>query len=305
MKKLFFVLSVFSSVLSAVEITVVPRSPWKSSGDREYSIDFDGGKSWPALRIKPAALRPNTYCRLTFDARDSSRGAVKTQAGFQYARNGKNTTCYLPWRGDIEYTPVVLYFKTGDTASANLFFNINPGPAAKVSLRNITLTELSLADLSVNLLPLGDFERGTSFIPYSPLHSDSLSIVPSPSFFCGEKSLKAVKAAGESPEVISSYLPAIPGKTIEVTFWARNLRDEIPAQMILDFGFPGYKNHLYRKFRFKIESEWKEFSFRYAIPTDRKAYPALAEGMVKLRIGLLKSPNAAEAWFDNIEYRLR
>ena len=304
MKKLFILLSAFSLSLSAVDLTVTPRSPWKASGEKEYSVDFDGGKSWPTLQIKPATLRPNTYYRLTFEAKDSSRGEAKTQAGFQYARNGKNATQYLQWRGNLEYTPIVLYFKTGETSSANLLFNINPGPAANISVRNPALTELSAADLKAKLLTAGDFENGCNFYGFSSAYAKDLSIVPSPSFFCGEKSLKLTRKPNDTTDITTSNLPAVPGKTIKVKFWAKSAETEVPARMILDFGFPGYKPHLYRQFLFKIEPEWKEFSFSYTVPADLKTYPALTEGMVKFRIGLLKSPNAAETWFDNIEYRL-
>lgn len=305
MKRLFILLSALSLTLSAVDLTITPRSPWKASGEKEYSVDFDGGKSWPTLLIKPGALRPNTYYRLTFEAKDSSRGEAKTQAGFQYARNGKNAMQYLQWRGSLEYTPIVLYFKTGETtSSANLLFNINPGPAAKISVRNPALTELSAEDFKTNLLSAGDFENGCNFHGFSSAYAKDLSIVPSPSFFCGEKSLKLTRKPNDTTDITTSNLPAVPGKTIKVKFWAKSAETEVPARMILDFGFPGYKPHLYRQFLFKIEPEWKEFSFSYTVPADLKTYPALTEGMVKFRIGLLKSPNAAETWFDNIEYRL-
>ena len=306
MKKLFFLLSALSLTLSAVDLKITPRSPWKASGEKEYSIDFDGGKSWPTLLIKPGALRPNTYYKLTFEAKDSSDGLVNTQIGFKTSRDGKNTTRYFIWKGKTQYTPLTLYFKTPEkSADSELFSNINPGPAGKISVRNFALNELSAEDLKTNLLSAGDFEDGCNFNGFSSAYAKDLSIAPSPSFFCGEKSLKLTKKANDITDITSTDLPAIPGKTIEVKFWAKSAKNDVPARMILDFGFPGYKPHLYRQFLFKIEPEWKEFSFSCTVPADLKAYPALIEGMTKLRFGLLQSANAAEVYFDNIEYTLR
>ena len=306
MKKLLFFLSALSLTLSAVDLTITPCSPWKASGEKEYSIDFDGGKSWPTLLIKPGALRPNTYYRLTFEAKDSSNGLANTQIGFKISRDGKNKTRYFIWKGKTQYTPLTLYFKTPEkNPGFELINNINPGPAANISVRNFALNELSTEDLKTNLLSAGDFENGCNFNGFSSAYAKDLSIVPSPSFFCGERSLKLTRKANHLTEITTSDLPAIPGKTIEVKFWARSAGNDVSARMILDFGYPGYKPHLYRQYLFKVESEWKEFSFQYTIPADLKAYPALIEGMTKLRFGLPESPETAEVYFDHIEYRLR
>lgn len=305
MKHLLLIAAVFSAAaVSATEITVTPRSPWKAVSEKEFAIEFDGGKTWPTLEVKPVSVRQNTYYKLTFDAKDSS-GKAKTQTGCRNSRNGKQSTAYLPWRGGTEFTPVVLYFKSGDTDALPLFFNINPGPAAKIAVRNPALTELAPADLGKNLLEHGDFESGSDLAAYSDEFEKSLSIVPSPSFLSGEKSLKATKEADGVTEITSRDLPAVPGKTIEVKFWAKSAGEPVPARIILDFGRAGHRKHLYREFRFKIEPEWKEFTFHYAVPADTETYTALTEGMAKLRFGLLKSPDAATVYFDNVEYRIK
>ena len=176
MKKLFILLSAFSLSLSAVDLTVTPRSPWKASGEKEYSVDFDGGKSWPTLQIKPATLRPNTYYRLTFEAKDSSRGEAKTQAGFQYARNGKNATQYLQWRGNLEYTPIVLYFKTGDDAR-NALRQIE---SMEETFREL---EISIGKPALSELKKEDWAESWK-IHFKPIEiSETLAVTPSWSEF--------------------------------------------------------------------------------------------------------------------------
>lgn len=305
MKKWILFLCTLSFALHATELTVTPRAPWKHSGNGEYSIHFDGGKSWPMLSLTPRSLRPKTFYKLSFEAKDSSGGLANTQAGIKFSRDGKTQTRYLSWKGQAQYTPVALYFKTGKSDHVNLFFNINPGTASEISIRNPALDELTAEQLQNNLLSCGDFEQGSDFHAFSSRYAKDLSIVPSPSFFCGERSLKLTRKANHLTEITTSDLPAIPEKTIEVKFWARSAGNDVSARIILDFGYPGYKPHLYRQYLFKVESEWKEFSFQYTIPADLKAYPALIEGMTKLRFGLPESPETAEVYFDHIEYRLR
>ena len=61
MKKLLFFLSALSFTLSAVDLTITPRSPWKASGKKEYSVDFDGGTGIFAHNYMVADFKLHLY----------------------------------------------------------------------------------------------------------------------------------------------------------------------------------------------------------------------------------------------------
>ena len=106
--------------------------------------------------------------------------------------------------------------------------------------------------------------------------------------------------------VISRDLPAIPGKTATLRFWARTEQGTVPGILYLDFFRPkyGYRNHLVRKFGFPVEPDWKEFTFRYPIPEEVNRYPALSEKMLRLQFHLPQGDRDAVVWLDNLEYSL-
>lgn len=286
----------------ATEITVRPNKPWKAAGNGEYTINFDGGKTWPSIDLKSQEIKPDKFYRLSFDAKAS--GAANTQTGITGMRGGKRSTDYTTWRAGADYAPFNLYFCTNALENPKIFFNINPGPAGDVAVRNLKLDEV--ANLGDNLLPNGDFENGNDFRPYSAKYEKTMSVVPSPSFFSGTKSLKLTKSANEGAEVISlAWLPAVPGKTIVVKFWAKSENGTIPGYMYLDFGRGGHKKHLYKPYNFNIEPEWKEIVLEYAVPTDTDTWTALKDGLCRLRVGLSKTAEAGAAFIDGVEYSIR
>ena len=219
-------------------------------------------------------------------------------------RGGKRSTDYTTWRAGADYAPFNLYFCTNALENPKIFFNINPGPAGDIAVRNLKLDEV--ANLGDNLLPNGDFENGNGFRPYLAKFEKCMSIVPSPSFFSGTKSLKLTKSANEGAEVRSiAWLPAVPGKTIVVKFWAKSENGTIPGYMYLDFGRGGHKKHLYKPYNFNIEPEWKEIVLEYAVPTDTDTWTALKDGLCRLHIGLSKTAEAGAAFIDGVEYSIK
>ena len=163
---------------------------------------------------------------------------------------------------------------------------------------------VSAVELDTNLLADGDFEKGNQFINYKTWRMNGLSVVPSPDFFSGEKSLKIVKDANTWIAVQTrNPLPIIPGKTIELKFWMKSAGGNVPGSATLDFAQPNQNRHLYKTFNFQIGPEWKEFTFEYAVPADTDAYTGLKAGTCRLRLGLKNSPDAAEAYLDEVEFR--
>ena len=165
---------------------------------------------------------------------------------------------------------------------------------------------VSAVELNTNLLANGNFESANEFINYKTGRMNGLSVVPSPDFFSGEKSLKIVKEANAWIAIQARKpLPVIPGKTIELKFWMKSANGNVPGSATVDFYQPNQNKHLYKTFNFQIEPEWKEFSFEYAVPGDTEAYTGLKAGTCRLRIGLKNSPDAAEAYLDEVEFKLK
>ena len=165
---------------------------------------------------------------------------------------------------------------------------------------------VSAVELDTNLLANGDFEKGNQFINYKTWRMNGLSVVPSPDFFSGEKSLKIVKDANTWIAVQTrNPLPIIPGKTIVLKFWMKSAKGNTPASVTIDFFQPKQNNHLYKTFNFQLEPEWKEYSFEYAVPSDVEAHTRLKAGTCRLRLGLKNSPDAAEAYLDEVEFKLK
>lgn len=165
---------------------------------------------------------------------------------------------------------------------------------------------VSAVEFNKNLLGNGDFEKGNGFINYKNGRKDGLAVVPSPEFFNGEKSLKISKPVNTWIAIQTrNPLPVIPGKTIELKFWMKSANGNVPASATLDFAQPNQNRHLYKTFNFQIGPEWKEFSFEYAVPADTDAYTGLKAGTCRLRLGLKNSPDAAEAYLDGVEFKLK
>lgn len=296
--RVIFIFFAVCSVLAA-DFSVKTVKPWVVE-DGLYSIEYDG-RNYPSLRILPETLRPNTYYKLSFEAELNNfpltvcfRGKDGASVPAQYQTGGRNT---------MEWQTFSFYFKTGREGAVSFSLYPNPGAGGSARIRSISLAEV--ADYGKNLLSEGDFELGSALLPRHKRFEKQLAVVESPSFFAGEKSLRLEKKAGDFSAVITRDIPAIPGRTAEIRFWAKSQKGMVPCVMYFDFFRSGYKKHLVRRFGFKAEPEWKEFTFSYAIPSDMAEWPALTEGMARIQFHLLKSATEAAVYFDNLEYRLK
>lgn len=298
MKNLFLFLAFFSVSVSAVDCSIQYGKGGGREKDGTCFIAFDGSRSYPALSLIPSSLKEETYYKLSFDAELEN---LPLTIRFQ-EKNGSVTRfqgCPENTTGKQHFT---FYFRTGKGTEGNSSFALypNPGKAGRGRIGNIRLD--ALEEFSENLLPEGDFELGSALQARHKRFGEQVEIVDSPAFFSGEKSLILRKNPDDFAALISGDLPAIPGKTVKIRFWGRSRKGTVPGLLYLDFFQQGYSKHFYRTFSFQAEEEWKEFSWSCSIPSDLAAYPALAEGMVRLQFHLLKSPQAAVVCFDNLEY---
>ena len=295
------VISILFAVCSAfaTDFSVKAAKPWTIKGG-VYSIEFDGSRTYPALRILPERLKPNTYYKLSFKVELNNfplmicfKGKDGMSAPVRHQNGGRNTAGWQTFS---------FYFRTGKESSMIFLIYPNPGVAGRAQVRDISLDET--ADFGKNLLSEGDFESGNALLPRHEKFKDQLAVVDSPAFFCGERSLRLDKKAEDFAAAITRDVPAVPGRTAVIRFWAKSEHGTVPGTMYLDFYRPGHKRHLVRRFDFKALPEWKEFTFSYTIPADMNVWTALEEGMARLQFHLLKSATEATVYLDQLEYRL-
>ena len=299
---LFLACLIVSAGVSAMDLSFLRHNrEWKKIAENEYAINFDGSRTWPALELKSPVLKPNAFYLLEFDGR-SSNSSVHTQVAFRDTRHGKPCVSYVRWRGGEKYSRIALYFRTFDAGNGRFTLYINPGVSAQVAVRNFSLREIS--SLSRNLLVHGDFESGNDFLPHVVSSPEEFSVTDSPTFLCGERSLRLRKKSHEETKIVSGDLPLIPGRTADIRFWVRSARNTVSVQLMLDCGRPGQNRHLYKLYKFKAEPDWTQICFQYRIPEDSNTYTALQDHLCKLRFALLRSPETAEVYFDNIEFRI-
>lgn len=286
---------------SAAELTVKPYKPWNTVAPGEYSLDYDGSQSWPTVKLDVKDMKPETYYRLSVECRTA--GKVAPQLCCHDSRDGKKISRYATLKGGKEeFAPLAIYFKTGDLKKFDLFINLNPGTAGKVELRNIKLEEVS--DFNGNLLTDGDFEKGSRFTPYFTAE-EGVQVVSDAGFLSGEKSLKIVTPADKGAGASSNPLPVVPGKTSVVKFWAKSGAGTLNGYVNIDCFQGGQNRHLYKEFVFKLEPEWKEYTYEFAVPSDVNEYTGLKEGTCHLRFGLRKADGVTEAFFDDVEYSIK
>lgn len=285
----------------SVEFSINLQEPWKPEGKNAYRIEFRRNKETSRIWIMPKKLESCSYYRLSFESAD---GGLLFAALIRERLNGR--LLHYGYRDDLESPggpkKYSFYFRPKDS---NAVFAVYPlqEKEGRCVVRNIRLEKVT--DFCRNLLVEGDFEFGSALLPRHKRFEKQLVVVESPSFFAGEKSLRLEKKAGDFSAVITRDIPAIPGRTAEIRFWAKSQKGMVPCVMYFDFFRSGYKKHLVRRFGFKAEPEWKEFTFSCAIPSDTAEWPALTEGMARIQFHLLKSATEAAVYFDNLEYRLK
>ena len=307
MKKAFamFAAGMIPAMMFATDFTLQPVSMWKKTADDAAVIDYDGRRAWPHLKLKTAeALKPNTLYRITFEAKSSEPKEI--YGGIVSVIHGKKLRLYTPIFPTADFQKFTCYFNSGEASKEMPSIYFNPTSAFQMEVKNIKLDEMT-DDLlyGKNLIPFGDFEEGNPFHRKSKVINGVVKIVDSANFISGVKSLMLDCPEGKTTMVSSGYLPAIPGKEIEVKFYAKS---EEPAkiQISLDWWMSGVK-HFYRTSQFKIEKEWKEYTLKFQVPEDFEKYPALSRKlMTSMRfIGQAAAKDASvKIYLDDISYTI-
>ena len=290
------------AMMFAADFTLKPTSLWKKTADDAAAIDYDGRKKvWPRLNLKTEKpLKPNTLYRITFEAKSTSPERIC--CGFDAVIKDRKIRLYTRFIPTAEFKKYTCYFTGGDAPKGMPGIYFDPTSAFRMEVGNIKLDEMT-DDLlyGKNLLAWGDFEEDNTFGADSLKAKDCVKVVDSANFMSGEKSLLLACPEGKTTAVTSGFIPAIPGKEIEVKFHAKS---EEPAQILVTLNWwMQDSKHLFRTFRFKTEKEWKEYTLRYKVPEDVETYPALLRNlMTSLKISgqALAKDGSAEVYLDDI-----
>ena len=307
MKKAFaiFAAGMIPAMMFATDFTLQTHRAWKKTANDAATINYGGEKAWPTIRLKTAEpLKPNTFYRVTFEAKSTAPG--KCFCGFSIVLQGKEQRSYQIFCPTVDFQKYVFYLYSGENTEKsvpNIYFN--PTVPFQMEVKGLKLDELSDDSLyGKNLLLNGNFEEGNSFQPYQKKLKDYVKIVDSANFLSGEKSL-LIDSQGKRIGVISDPLPVLPGKTIEVKFYAKS-DDAAQVHVLLDFGGGFGGRHYYIPVKFRVEKEWKEFSHKFKISEDFKTYPVLCKSLTQLRFGgeSLPAGGNAKIYLDGISYTM-
>ena len=301
-----FAAGMIPAMMFAADFTLQTNTLWKKTGADSAVIDYDGRKAWPHLNLKTAeALKPNTLYRITFEAKSSAPKQI--YCSFHSVIQGKKQQIATRFFPTADFKKYTVYFFSGETPKEMASIYFDPTSAFQMEVKNIKLDEMT-DDLlyGKNLLAWGDFEEDNTFRPNSPKMSDRIKVVDSANFMSGEKSLLLDCPEGKITIVTSGFMPAVPGKEIEVKFYAKS--DE-PAkiQVTLNWWMKDTK-HLYRPFHFKTEKDWKEYTLKYKVPEDFEKYPALLRNLmsvIQISGQSLDNGGNAKIYIDGISYMIK
>ena len=309
MKKtlVMFAAGMIPAVMAAATVTLQPISPqWKKTSDHSASIDYKGNRVWPALKLVPGeALKPNTLYRITFEAKSSSPELIFCM--FDSVLNGKKQGLYTTFFPTKDFKKYTCYFNSGETpAMGNPRIYFNPSKAFQMKVKDVKLDEMTGELLyGQNLLSWGDFENDNTFRPFAKDMKDRIKIDDS-DVKSGKKSLLLDCVQGKKTMITSVLIPAIPGKEIEVKFFAKSA-DAARIRVNFNWWAPGGK-HCDKSFYFTLENEWKEYTLNFQVPEDVEKRPVLRRNLMSsfsIEGQCLTKDGDAKIYIDDISYKIK
>ena len=157
----------------------------------------------------------------------------------------------------------------------------------------------------------GEFENGAGadFLKTNSNNSKPVvgEIVPSPDFFAGEKSLElAFGNPSVENKLATHYLPMIPGKKMQLKFWAKSTGKHkltVIMNTIPRIGSVHKGKHLFLTKPFTLDEEWKEYTLTFVPGENYDAVPDLKCHLLKLQF-FTPEKESGKIWLDNVDYRI-
>lgn len=304
MKKALFALAIGAAFcVSAAELAMDPQTPWKKTAEG-YSIDYSGS-GWTSLS-KKVFVEGGKFYRFSWEGRLDGSELPKIQIVF--TANGKNS--YSPILLTDAWAAQTAYYYAKESTELLVRIALDPGKGGKILVRNTAWDELTPEQLKANLLPNGDFENGVAGISHWLNLRETLSlplrIVGGQNFLNGEKSLEMDLPAREKGVwgVKSRSLPIEAGKIYTFSFWAKASAPMGILGGVSIWAPTGHNGKHFNQIRsFKLETEWKEFSWDVTIPADAAEYPDVADCMAELVLMTWNADQTGKIWFDDISFR--
>lgn len=286
-----------------VTANVSMTSPWckeEVNGGIEYVLKY-GGSGWPGLQIK-AGVEPGKHYQVSWRMMGSevdSGAPVKlaVDAGIKFNNSYVITTGWIKYYG---------FLFSGERQEIKLTLHMSPGTERTIRIKDLILEEVTPERFKENLFPGGEFEDSSGLASGWTKASGTEKLISrieeSRDFLSGSRSM--VLAPGDGGKggmaVNSIYIPVLPGKQFQMSFWAK-------GEGVLSANIDGWSpakhsgRHFYKGAAFNVEGDWKQFSFSADIPENLEEYPDLKSRMVRLSFQRRKDA-AGEVWIDNVEF---
>lgn len=280
------------------------QAPWQKKEPLSFEIQGDKTEKVPVVFSFKAT--PDTFYRFTFQVSTNSPCRIVILTTQEKCAS----YVFIPVKKNSHFATVYFYSQNGKPIIGRLFLDQQNGPV-QLAVKNFQLQSLSEADLKKNLFPNGNFENeaGADFLKTNSNNSKPVigEIVPSPNFFEGEKSFEmAFGHTVQENKLASHYLPMIPGKRMELKFWAKSTGEEkltvimntIPRNGIMHKG-----KHLYINKPLTIDGEWHEYTLLFQPGADFDNVPDLKQHLLKLQF-FAPEKSKGKIWLDNLDYRI-
>lgn len=280
------------------------QEPWRKKGAAAYEIQ--GNK--PEKHALVFAIRPQAgaFYRFFFQVNTDSacRIAILT------TQKGTASYLFFPVKPGIRFATTYLYAQNDAPIIGRLYLDQTEG-ATRVEVKDFKVAKLTEEELAGNLFPDGEFENGTGadFLKTNSNNSKPVvgEIVPSPDFFAGEKSLElAFGNPGVENKLATHYLPMIPGKKMQLKFWAKSTGKHkltVIMNTIPRIGTVHKGKHLFQTKPFTLDEEWKEYTLTFVPGENYDAVPDLKCHLLKLQF-FTPEKESGRIWLDNVDYRI-
>ncbi len=280
------------------------QEPWRKKGAAAYEIQ--GNK--PEKHALVFAIRPQAgaFYRFSFQVNTDSacRIAILT------TQKGTASYLFFPVKLGTRFATTYLYAQNDAPIIGRLYLDQTEG-ATRVEVKDFKVAKLTEEELAGNLFPDGEFESGTGadFLKTNSNNSKPVvgEIVPSPDFFAGEKSLElAFGNPGVENKLATHYLPMIPGKKMQLKFWAKSTGKHkltVIMNTIPRIGSVHKGKHLFLTKPFTLDEEWKEYTLTFVPGENYDAVPDLKCHLLKLQF-FTPEKESGKIWLDNVDYRI-
>lgn len=129
------------------------------------------------------------------------------------------------------------------------------------------------------------------------------SITANGDFLNGMRCMKLTASPEGIRSVISRNLPLIPGKKVELSFWAKSgTVRELDTCIEVWSPVKHRGEHLYIRKKFNLTDDWKPYSLTLAVPEKADRYPDIEDRTARIKFWLPKSKGAV--LLDEIKVRI-